>query len=127
MEINTVSSRDYQVIESYGSQGFRVSGQRFAGPILVLPRRTVAWPVSDPASIVIDSLAGVVDEDPRVEVMLLGTGARMIMLDGALRAGLRQAYGFSLEMMDTGAACRTYNVLLAEGRPVAAALFPVER
>lgn len=59
-----------------------------------------------------------------MEFLLLGSGARMQLLPKALRQGLRDA-GLVVEVMDTGAACRTYNVLLAEGRRVGAALLPV--
>jgi uncharacterized protein len=59
-----------------------------------------------------------------VELLLFGQGPRMLLVPPALRQGLREA-GIVLEPMDTGAACRTYNVLMAEGRLVAAALIPV--
>ena len=59
-----------------------------------------------------------------VELLLIGTGARMSQIDRELRQTLR-ADGVVIEAMDTGAACRTYNVLMAEGRRVAAALIAV--
>jgi uncharacterized protein len=59
-----------------------------------------------------------------VELLLIGTGARMAQIDRTLRQALR-ADGVVIEVMDTGAACRTYNVLMAEGRRVAAALIAV--
>jgi uncharacterized protein len=115
-----------QIIESYGDGRFRVSGTVFAGSILVFAERTVAWPVTDFAALTASSLeplraaglAGLVD------VVLLGCGARMGLVAEPLRGSLRAA-GIVLEAMDTGAACRTYNVLAAEGRRVAAALIAV--
>jgi uncharacterized protein len=60
----------------------------------------------------------------QIELLLLGCGPRMALIPSTLRAALR-AKGIVLEPMDTGAACRTYNVLAAEGRKVAAALIAV--
>jgi uncharacterized protein len=60
-----------------------------------------------------------------VELLLVGTGGRMAQIDRTLRQALR-ADGVVVEVMDTGAACRTYNVLMAEGRRVAAALIAVD-
>ena len=62
--------------------------------------------------------------DPPVELLLLGSGQKMQLLPGVLRRDLRSA-GVVVEVMDTGAACRTYNILLAEARRVAAALLPI--
>jgi uncharacterized protein len=122
MEINTVSPRDFQVIQGYDVGGFRISGLRHEGAVLVFPRRTLAWPVESLGVVTVDSLRALADEDPRIEVLLFGTGRRMSGVSQGLRRALRDAHGVVLEVMDTGAACRTYNVLVAEGRPVAAAL-----
>jgi len=62
----------------------------------------------------------------RVDVLLLGLGARVRPIPPEVRSALKQA-GIVIEAMDTGAACRTYSVLLAEDRRVAAALLPPER
>jgi uncharacterized protein len=115
-----------QIIESYGDGRFRVSGTSFAGSILVFAERTVAWPVADFAALTAASLeplraAGIAG---LVDVVLLGCGVRMGLVADSLRGPLRAA-GIVLEPMDTGAACRTYNVLAAEGRRVAAALIAV--
>ena len=72
----------------------------------------------------LDSLAPVI-EDGNVQVLLLGCGPKLQMPPPDLRSALREK-GIGIEPMDTGAACRTYNVLLAEGRAVAAALIAVE-
>lgn len=126
MEINTVSPRDFQVIQGYGDGGFRISGLRYDGPVLVFPTRTVAWPVKSLAEVTIDSFAALSAEQPRVEILLLGTGSRIQAIPPVLRQGLREAHGVVLDVMDTGAACRTYNVLVAEARPVAAALLVMD-
>ena len=118
-----------QVVESYGGGGFRVSGQRLEGSILVLPDRSLAWPVARFAEITLQSLAPLFQPAPatgelRAELLLIGCGTRLQLLPGELRRALR-VQGIVCEAMDTGAACRTYNVLLAEGRAVAAALVAV--
>jgi uncharacterized protein len=110
-----------QIVESYGAGRFLVSGTTHAGSIIVFPEQTLAWPVAGVAGLPMDSLVPVLEADPPVEVLLLGCGVRMEMLDPALKAALRER-GIGCDAMDTGAACRTYNVLMAESRRVAAAL-----
>ena len=124
MEINSVSPRNYQVIHSYGDGGFRVSGRRLDGSVLVFPSHTVAWPVAAAGDLTAESLAVLAEASSPVEILLLGTGQRMLPVPPALRRYVRGC-GIALDVMDTGAACRTYNVLLAEGRPIAAALIAV--
>ena len=113
-----------QVVESYGGGRFRVSGVLYQGSVLVLPERTLAWPVARFAEISLASLAPLLAAEAPLELLLLGCGARLQLPPAALRAELR-GRGIVVEPMDTGAACRTYNVLLAEGRAVAAALIAV--
>jgi uncharacterized protein len=122
MDVTPLIPADRQVIDSYGAQGFHVSGAGYAGPILVFPDATMRWEVTDLAEVSAESLRPVV-EHGGVEILLLGCGRRMRPAAPTLRQALRQA-GIVLEVMDTGAACRTYNVLLAEERHVAAALLP---
>lgn len=71
-----------------------------------------------------DALAPVLACDPPVKVLLVGCGASMTLLPPELRSRLK-ALGLVADVMSTGAACRTYNVLLAEKRPIAAALVAV--
>jgi uncharacterized protein len=106
-----------QLIERYGPRGFRVSGAIYLGPVLVFPDQTLAWAEAAPTE------AGLAPVMARggVELLLLGLGRRMAPVAAELRAGLR-ASGIALEAMDTGAACRTFNVLVGEDRRVAAAL-----
>jgi uncharacterized protein len=116
------AGHQHQVIERYGPSGFRVSGAIWRGPVLVFPDLTLRWTVTDAAAVGWDSLRPVV-EHGGVQILLLGLGGRMGIVPGELRVAMRKA-GIALEPMDTGAACRTYNVLLAEDRRVAAALIP---
>jgi uncharacterized protein len=115
---------DRQVINAYGDGGFRITGHRWEQPVLVFPAMTMAWPVTDFAGMDFDSLQPVFTADPAVELLLVGCGPAMAFLPKDLRAAVR-AHGVVMEGLDTGAACRTYNLLMGEGRRVAAALIPV--
>ena len=82
------------------------------------------WPVADLAGATIETLQPVVDRRGTVEILLIGCGPRFLMLAPGLKRALGDA-GLAVDAMDTGAACRTYNVLRAEERRVAAALIAV--
>jgi uncharacterized protein len=123
MDVTPIIPAGRQVVETYGPAGFRVSGVSFAGSILVFPDRTELWPVATLAAADLASFDAVAEHGD-VGILLLGCGKRMAPVPLALREGLR-ARGIVVEPMDTGAACRTYNVLLAEERRVAAALIRI--
>ncbi len=122
METPPAAATGRQLIESYGDRRFRVSGAVYEGSVLVLPERSLAWPVAAIEELSLDSLAPVVAA--AIEILLIGCGPRLARVPEDLRQALREA-GVVAEPMDTGAACRTYNVLIAEDRPVAAALIAV--
>ncbi len=86
--------------------------------------RTVAWPVGEAADITLESLAEAVGASD-VDILIIGCGAAFEQPPKGLREGLKEE-GVALEWMDTGAACRTFNVLLAEDRAAAVALIAVE-
>jgi len=115
-----------QIIESYGDGRFRVGGQVHAGALLVFPTRSLAWPITEAAEASLENLAAVLNagREGEVDLLLFGQGRRMLPMPPDLPQGLKAA-GVIVEPMDTGAACRTYNVLMAEGRLVAAALIAV--
>ena len=91
----------------------------FAGSVLILPSGPIDWPVTTIAELTQESLAPVREQG--TELLILGTGRGMAAVPKDLRAAIRAA-GIVIEAMDTGAACRTFNVLLMESRAVAAAL-----
>lgn len=124
MDITPAIPEGRQVVSAYGDGRFRISGTVWEQPVLVFPTRTIPWAVSGLAEVTEDSLAEVFAASPAVEVLLLSTGAKMALPPPALRQAL-QARGLAFDVMDTGAACRTYNVLVAEDRRVAVALLPV--
>lgn len=112
-------------IDAYGNGGFRFADMSHKGSILCLPDGIFAWDVTGPGELDRARLAPVIEALAPPAFLLLGTGASQVFPSLELRAAFLEA-GLGLEPMDTGAACRTYNILLAEERPVAAALIAVD-
>ena len=125
-DITPLLPPDRQLIQSYGGGGFRIAGQDYIGSVLVQPQTTLEWPLTDASAIDFPSLAPLIRnvESSGGAVLLIGTGQKIVSLGGGVRQELR-GRGVGLEIMDTGAACRTFNVLLAEERAVVAALIAV--
>jgi uncharacterized protein len=112
-------------IDAYGGGGFRVSGERVEGSILILNDELRPWPVTSLAGLGPEQIAEVLAAGSReVEFLLLGVGPKVAPPPPALRQAL-QAAGMGLEVMDTATAARVYNVLAAEGRRLAAALIAI--
>jgi uncharacterized protein len=104
----------------YGEGYVAVNGTRHEESLVVSAERVItAWPARSVAALAADHLAALVELEP--EIVLLGTGSRFEFPEPALLAPLYRA-GIGVEVMDTPAACRTYNILLGEGRNVVAAL-----
>ena len=117
MQVREVEFPEGLPIDGYAPGHFRINGQVYAGPLLLAGDQVTSWAgMDDPAPLL--ALAG------RMDVIFLGTGADLAPPPATLRAALEGA-GIGLEMMNTPAACRSFNVCLAEGRRVAAALIPV--
>ena len=112
------------IIDAYGNGGFRFAEMSHRGSILMLPSGVRAWAPVDARGIDRDALRPVVAEGGSVELLLIGTGLDIAPVPDALRRWLREA-GIGLDVMQTGAAARTYNILVAENRKVAAALVAV--
>lgn len=126
MDVTPLIRSDRQVIQSYAGGRFRVSGALYEHAILVSPDETVVWEkaAQSVAELTEDDFAQMLVRADEIDVVLLGCGASIAFLDTALKKALSEK-GLSVDVMDSGAACRTYNVLMAEGRRVVAALFPV--
>ncbi|TCM84735.1 Mth938-like domain-containing protein [Rhodovulum steppense] len=104
-------------VDGYGPGFFRIAGSVHEGAVLVAEGRALAWTgPEDPAPLL--ALVG------RIDVLLIGTGDSLLPLPGALQSRL-EAAGLGVEIMSSPSAARGYNILLAEGRRVAAALIPV--
>ena len=110
-------------IDAYGGGGFRFAGVSHRGSLMCLPEGIWAWPVTAPQAVTPETLAQVFDA-ARLDLFILGTGRDPWIVSPALRERFRE-HSLKWEAMPTGAAIRTYNVLLAEGRRVAAGLIAV--
>lgn len=111
-------------ISGYGRGGFRIGGKEHRGSILILPEGVYPWSAANAADLSADQLSPVLDQGAPLGFLILGTGARQIFPSAELRSAFADA-GLGLDAMDTGAACRTYNILLAEERVFAAALIAI--
>jgi uncharacterized protein len=96
-----------------------VNGTRYEHSIVVTPDHVAPWPVAETATLAAGHIAALLEHTP--EITLLGTGARLTFPSAAVLRPLIEAR-IGYEIMDTGAACRTYAILMAEGRRVVAAL-----
>jgi len=126
MDITPLVNQGLQLIQSYAADGFKISGQEYKISVIVTPEAAQGW---NAPSAVDDLTAAdfeeVIVRADELDVILLGTGAKMAFLSTDLKSDLDAQLaprGLMIECMDTGAACRTFNVLAAEGRRVAAML-----
>jgi uncharacterized protein len=117
MRLNEITYNDAVPIDGYGPGFFRVGGKRHEGALLVLPTGVSVWGGFDDTATL---LAAVAD----IDVLFVGTGAEIAHPPKDFRETLEEV-GIGVEAMASPAACRTYNVLLSEGRRVAVALLPV--
>jgi uncharacterized protein len=111
-------------IEAYGKGGFAYADMTHRGSLLCLPDGIWAWPVTKPAEIDEYSLARVFKAANSIDTLIIGTGTEVWMPPTILREALRTVR-VVLDPMQTGAAIRTYNIMLGERRRVAAALIAV--
>ena len=112
-------------IEAYGNGGFRFADMSHRGSILCLPSGIHGWEPADPSALREADFDRVLAEADGIEILLVGMGMDLRPLGRPLREALKAAH-ISADPMSTGAAVRTYNVLLAEERAVAAALIAVD-
>lgn len=112
---------DLQVVQGYRPGGFTISGVRYGGSLLVFPERVMPWAPASPGTIDLVSLDAVRTAEPLPDLLVIGMGPGFVPFPAELRQAVR-TWGVVIEAMATPAACRTYNLLVAEGRRVAAAL-----
>jgi len=122
--IETPNPGEKILLEGYGGGGFRFHGKRHEGSVILSPFEVRAWEVNHPNEITIETLEPVFELQGDCEILLLGMGKDFAMPEPELMQQLRER-GMVVDSMDTGAACRTYNVLATEERRVMAALIAV--
>lgn len=124
MDVTPLIQQGQQVIQSYAGGVFRVSGAVYESAIIVSPHETVIWKnVQSFDGLTLDKFEPLFHRADEIDMVLLGAGATMKFFDPKLKSALSQK-GLVIDTMDTGAASRTYNVLMAEGRRVVAVMLP---
>lgn len=117
MRLTEITYPDAKPVDGYGPGFFRIGGKVFEGAVRVTPSGASVWGG-------FEDTAGFVGEADRFDVLFVGTGPEIAHIPAAFREAL-EAAGIGVEIMASPAACRTYNVLLSEGRRIALALLPV--
>lgn len=111
-------------LDAYGNGGFRFADMSHRGSILCLPSGIHAWTAAEGTPLKPADFDKVIAEAERIEFLLVGTGLEIRPLSAELKA-LFRSHGMNSDPMSTGAAVRTYNIMLSEKRPVAAAFIAV--
>ncbi|MCB1592058.1 MAG: Mth938-like domain-containing protein [Alphaproteobacteria bacterium] len=126
MDVTPLVQKGQQIIQGYAGGIFKVSGLSYQGSIIIRPIKTCIWELKAHASETLTDKDFSVFEGMcgEIDILIIGTGARHIFIP-PLALNALKLLKINTETMDTAAACRTYNVLMAEGRRVAAALMPV--
>ncbi len=125
MDITPLIKDGQNIIQGYGSGKIKVSGKSYDSAVYVFPDRIVDWTLDKPANDAgYEDFAQLFDDADDIDVVLFGCGEKIMFMPPKTKQSLKDK-GLQIEVMDTGAACRTYNVLMAEGRRVVAALIPV--
>ena len=117
MRLNEVRYTDALPVDGYGEGFFRIGGTAHQAPLAIFSSGVVPWGG-------LQDVATLVEAGKTLDVLLIGMGAEIAHIPSALRDRL-EAAGLGVEVMSSPQACRTYNVLLGEGRRVGLALLPV--
>lgn len=112
-------------LDAYGDGGFRFADMSHRGALLCIPSGIYGWNVSVPSEFSAEAFGRILEEQEDIEVLLIGTGKDLVPLSEDMKVLFREA-GILADPMSTGAAVRTFNVLLSEDRAVAAALLAVD-
>ena len=122
MELNREHPGDKVFVRAVGEKGITVAGETYPGPVILSPDSVDSrWQVESVTDLTEEQLKPVLDLRP--ELVIVGTGAKQIFLHPELMMVFHRE-GIGIEVMDTRAACRTFNILVVEERRVVAALLP---
>ncbi len=117
----------YQVpIDAYGNGGFRFQDMSHIGSLLCLPSGMHKWAITNAKQLDELDFTQIFERSDEIDVFLIGTGKDIAFIDESIREKFRE-HAIILEPMSTGAAVRTYNVLMAEKRAVSAGFIAIER
>lgn len=124
MKLHLNTQANLNLITAYSETYIEINKQRFGHSLIVMPELCLHdWDVKHPTEIGLNQVAKLIElhRNHKIEVLLLGTGEKQHFLTGAPYFALAEK-GIAIECMSTAAACRTYNILMSEGRQVMAAL-----
>lgn len=120
MKLHSATTKQYQTVTGYDDQGVEINAERFQFSLIVMPETAPrAWNVASFEALTAEHFEQIEQDKP--DVVILGTGARQRFVHPRLIASLAARH-IGVESMDSKAACRTYNVLMGEGRKVTLAL-----
>ena len=127
MDVTPLIGEDQKIVQSYANGVFRISGINYEGATLLWPDKVTDWShvPENFSALTVDHFEPLIKVADEIDVLLLGTGDKMEYASPQLRQSLSQQ-GLVVDVMDTGAACRTFNVLMAEGRRVVCAMLPTK-
>lgn len=125
MDITPLVPKHLQVIEKYGDKKFTITKQEYEGSVFVFAENVISWQVTKSEEISLATLEPLLQYADDLEVVLIGGGDHHYRLPNELLTTFKEK-NILIETMNTGAACRTFNVLLSEGRKVAAALVAID-
>jgi uncharacterized protein len=117
MRLNEVVYTDAKPVDGYGPGFFRIGGEVHEGALLALPTGVTPWGGFEDVQTLVDAVGD-------IDVVFVGTGGEIAHIPAELRETLEDA-GLGVEVMSSPTACRTYNIVLSEGRRVGLALLPV--
>ena len=117
MRLNEVVYTDAKPVDGYGPGFFRIGGEVHEGALLALPTGITPWGGFEDVQTLVDAVGD-------IDVVFVGTGGEIAHIPAKLRKTLEDA-GLGVEVMSSPTACRTYNIVLSEGRRVGLALLPV--
>lgn len=125
MQLENTGFAGLRLIEAYGDKGFRFTDARHEGSVLILPKRIEGFAVSSMSEVDLESFGSVIAQRAEIEILLIGTGEKQVFpAQDIIKYFIEQK--IALEVMDSRAACRTYNILASEDRKVAAAIIAVD-
>lgn len=123
--IKPTAPEQTKIIRGYSDGAFRIDDEVHEGPILIVPGAVLPWPSGSAAELAPEAFAPFADYADALDFILLGTGSTLVFVPPSTRDAVKRNTGLAIEFMDTGAACRTYNMLVTEGRRVGSALVPI--
>lgn len=119
MDITPIISREKNIIKSYNKGNFTINNELIDGNIIILPDKLINWKISSIQDLDIIEIDSAIDQ--QIDILLIGYGSDYKYIP----KNIIKSENYNIELMNTGAACRTYNILLSEDRKVAAALIVI--